>query len=391
MLAEIPRELAVHPGPIASVYLEVSRDRGGAPHEMRLRWEALAAELREQGADEKTIDAAGGAATATHPQSGAAGRAVFAADGRVLHEADLPGPPRRELARWATLPHLLPLLAQLPEYVPHVVVRLGRTTATIMGFDRTGREVLDVTRQGESHPAHKAGAGGAAHYSMQHRTEEVWARNARGFAAHVDRAVATLRAGLVVLTGDVRACSLVHDALGEHSRAITEQVPGPSPDDRTTDHTIDNEVRRLATERAAERTQDILDQFEQERGRASGLGVAGLGPVIRALQLNQVSTVLLRDDPSSEARVWIGPEPLQLALTEDELRGIGASVLGQDRADAALVRAVAGSGADLILLPHPAAGISPDRVGSTAGGEPRSSGQPELADGIGALLRFSTQ
>ena len=49
MRPEIPRELAVHPGPIASVYLEVSRDRGGAPHQVRLRWEALAHELREQG------------------------------------------------------------------------------------------------------------------------------------------------------------------------------------------------------------------------------------------------------------------------------------------------------------------------------------------------------
>ena len=38
-------------GPVASVYLEVSRDRGAAPHEVRLRWEALAAELRGQGAE----------------------------------------------------------------------------------------------------------------------------------------------------------------------------------------------------------------------------------------------------------------------------------------------------------------------------------------------------
>ena len=51
MLPEIPRELAIHPGPVASVYLEVSRDRGAAPHEVRLRWEALAAELRGQGAE----------------------------------------------------------------------------------------------------------------------------------------------------------------------------------------------------------------------------------------------------------------------------------------------------------------------------------------------------
>ena len=55
------------------------RDRGGAPQQVRLRGKALAAQLREQGADEKTIDAASGAATETHQQPGAAGRAVFRA------------------------------------------------------------------------------------------------------------------------------------------------------------------------------------------------------------------------------------------------------------------------------------------------------------------------
>lgn len=390
MLPEIPRELALHPGPIASVYLDVSRDRGGAPHEVRLRWEALAAELGEQGADDKTVEAAGEAATEIHAQPGAAGRAVFAADGQVLHNADLPAPPRRELARWAALPHLLPLLAQVPEYVPHVVVRLGRTAATMTGVDRTGREVLGVSPEGQSHPAHKIGGGGAAHFSIQHRTEEVWARNARAFAADVDRAVSTLHAELVVLTGDVRARSLVRDALGEHSRAITEQVPGPGPDDHTSNHTVDDEVRRLAAERATEWTRDVLEQFEQERGGTAGLGVTGVGPVVRALQQYQVGTLLLVDDPSSELRLWIGPEPAQLALTEEDLRGIGAPVLGQDRADAALLRAVAGSGADLVLLPHPAAGEDPDRAGSAAGGAPLPGGPPDLADGIGALLRFTS-
>jgi len=62
-----------------------------------------------------------------HFQSGAAGRAVFAAGGQVLHEVDLPGPPQREVARWS----LLPLLVQRPKYVPYLVARLGRVSATI--------------------------------------------------------------------------------------------------------------------------------------------------------------------------------------------------------------------------------------------------------------------
>jgi hypothetical protein len=128
-----------------------------------------------------------------------------------------------------------PLLAQLPEYVPHLVVQLGRVSTTITGIERTGQEVLGVSDHGQSHPVHKARAGGMAHYSMQHRTEEVWARNARNVAADIDRAVGDLHAELVVLTGDVRARSLVYEALSERSRMITEQVPGPSPDDHNPD------------------------------------------------------------------------------------------------------------------------------------------------------------
>jgi hypothetical protein len=392
VLPDIPRELATRCGPVASVYLEVSRDHDDAPHEVELRWKALAAALREQGADQDTIQAVEGAVLTPHSQPGPAGRAVFAAEGRVLLERDLPAPPRREIARWSLLPHLLPLLAQTPEYVPYVTVQLGRTTADIHAFDRTGREVLARTEPGAEHHVHKIRGGGSAHLSIQRRVEEVWADNARGFAAEVDRVVSQISAELVVLSGDVRARNMVLDALGKHSRSIAEQVSGPVPDDRTTEPTPAqaDEARRLAAERATGRTREILDRFEQEHGRASGLAVAGSAPVIRALRANQVRTLLLRDDPSANLQLWIGPEPTQLALTEQDLQAIDAPVLGRDRADAALLRGVAATGADLLLLPHPATDEDPRRTGSAAGSAPLPGEQPDLADGLGALLRFST-
>ena len=65
-------------------------------------------------------------------------------------------------------------------------------------------------------------------------------------------------------------------------------------------------------------------------------------------------------------------------------------MLGPDRADAALVRAIAGTGAELVLLPHPASDTEPERAGSAAGGAQPPGGQPELTDGTAALLRFTT-
>lgn len=50
----------------------------------------------------------------------------------------------------------------------------------------------EILRESAVHPGPVASV-----YLEVHRTEEVWARNARDFAADVDRAVSTLHAGLV--------------------------------------------------------------------------------------------------------------------------------------------------------------------------------------------------
>jgi hypothetical protein len=58
-----------------------------------------------------------------------------------------------------------------------------------------------------------------------------------------------------------------------------------------------------------------------------------------------------------------------------------------------LVRAAVGTGARLLVLPHPAADQDPERAGSAAGSRgvgPGAQEGPELTDGVGAVLRFST-
>ena len=56
------------------------------------------------------------------------------------------------------------------------------------------------------------------------------------------------------------------------------------------------------------------------------------------------------DDPSSDAMAWIGPEPVHLALTAEELTELGCREPVQDRLDAALVRAAAGTDASIVTL-----------------------------------------
>jgi len=70
--------------------------------------------------------------------------------------------------------------------------------------------------------------------------------------------------------------------------------------------------------------------------------------------------------------VWIGPEPTHLALDAEELRAMGVAEPQQVRADAAIVRALAGTGASLVLV------------------DPGQVDPAELdGSGIGAVLRYA--
>jgi hypothetical protein len=104
--------------------------------------------------------------------------------------------------------------------------------------------------------------------------------------------------------------------------------------------------------------------------------VEGLPEVVDAVRRAQADTVLLRDDPSATTRLWVGPEPLHLGLAAADLQALGVPNPEQDRADAAIVRALAATRGGLMPA---SAGMGTGGTGSIAG----------LRDGIGALLRYA--
>lgn len=389
MLPELPRDIYRHPGPFASVYVDVSRDHQNASHEIELRWKGLATSLTEQDADDADVRAIEAVVNEPTGQAGTAGRAVIASGGQVRLDAVLPARPRRTIARWATLPHLMPLVAQEPDTVPHVVVELGKTAATVRSVGASGASRW-TTERGQRVDTHKARGGASAHLGMQYRTEEIWKENVRGFAATVEEAVSGVHAQLLVVTGDVQARAILREELGGRSREIAAEVSGANPDDETTREGVEDQIRELVAERAARETREVLHSFETAQGRDTGLAVTGISPVVYAFQQAQVETLLIRDDPSSDRELWIGPEAGQLGDSEEDLRRIGAEPLGRDRADAALVRAAAVTNARLVVLPHPDAEDDPGRAGSAAGAQGVGPSAPQMTDGVGAVLRFST-
>jgi hypothetical protein len=113
------------------------------------------------------------------------------------------------------------------------------------------------------------------------------------------------------------------------------------------------------------RRRSVLEHLQQNLARGH-FAVAGLEGVVEAVRAGVADTVVLSDDPSSTLRAWVGPQPLQFALSAEDVRGMGVEDPAEVRFDAALPRAVVGSGADLLVTPN---------------------AHKYVADGIAALLR----
>jgi hypothetical protein len=361
-------------GGFVSVYLDTDRASEDANQAIGLRWRAAREQLAAAGASPETLDAAED--VFSDAEEASPGRAVFARDGAVVFTGALDAPPRRTITRLADLPHLMPLLAQRRPPIPHLRVSATRTGGEIVAVGGNGSAWRDWVA-GRQWPVHKTPAGGWTQDKHQRAVEETWAENARALAADVVAVARQAGASHVIVGGDVRARTL-----------LLEDLPKPLRESAVTledEVAADSQIMAEAADRALLHWADQLvrQRFDEWRTRrAHGRGAEGLGPVMAALRDGQVSDLFLADDPASVASAWIGPAAEDLAATEDELleRGVPAPVT--DRADAALVRALASTEAELHFLPA-------DLVQT---GDPEAyGGFTSPHDGVCATLRFSEQ
>jgi hypothetical protein len=346
-------------GSYVSVYLDVTRATAEAVNEVAVRWQDARRRLSDEGADDAALDAL--AQLVIDPARSEPGLAAFARADGVGFAASLPHPPLREISRYAPLPHLMPLLAQRQPPVPHLQVRADREGGEIVAV----RMVDDVTKEavaGGNWPVHKTTVGGWSQARYQRSVEEAWAENAKQLAQAVTTAAAQIQAELIVVGGDVRARALLMEHLGTPLRDVAVIVDREVGADSAL---MDEAAGEAVQARADQETRQRLDDFRAELGR--GRATEGLAETLAALRDGQASEVFIADDPSSTDRAWIGPAPAEVAATEAELRERGVDQIAEDRADAAIIRAAASTGAQLHLVPD---GEQPPR------------------HGIGALLRY---
>jgi release factor family 2 len=367
MRLDFLRPLYQDPGDYASLYLDASRTTEDAAELVALRWRAARERLADGGTDPATLDALEG--LVTRQAHSVPGLAAFARDGSVALTAALPHPPRQEISRYARLPHVMPMLAQAPPRIPQLHVRADRSGGEVVAVrphsgagtdhpDGAAREEIS----GRGWPVHKTKIGGWSQARYQRSAEEAWAENAKELAEAVTAAAAQYHAELIVVAGDTRARSLLLAHLGAPLRELVVIV------DREVDASadlIDEVADQAAQARADGETRDRLEQFRGQLG--TGQAAEGLAETLAALRDGQASDVFIADDPSSTARAWVGPEPIDVAASSDELAERGVEQAVADRADAALARAACVTGAQLRFVPD---GEQP----------PRS--------GVGALLRY---
>jgi len=359
-------------GDYVSVYLDTDRVHEGNNSEAtQIRWHDARRELAAAGADATSLDAV--ADLVGDRDDAVAGRAMFARNGAIIFTGALDAPPRREIARFAPLPHLMPLLAQHRPPIPHVRVSATRTGGEIVAIGGSGDAWRDWM-SGRQWPVHKVKVGGWSQDKIQRRTEETWEENAKELAAEVIAAADRVGARHVIISGDVRVRTMV-----------LEHLSAPLRDSAVL---VDKEVSADCSAMAEAADQALSDWADRDgRARFENWGaylahdqaVHGLVPTLTALRNGQAADVFIADNPRSALTAWIGPGGADVAASPEELQVRGVSEPASDRADAAIVRAIAATEAELHFL---AEDLIQTGDPTARGGIARPLG------GIGATLRF---
>lgn len=357
------RPLYDRPGPWCSVYLDASADTEDAHAALDLRWRALRDRLQEQGADPASIEAIDRVVRGHDPMPGDYGIAVFASHGRVALSEYLSAPPLRDIAAVASLPHVMPLLAQRGEQVAWVRVIADRTGADAMAVSAGGVPRHAWVQGRQDYQLRRVRPGGWSQSRYQRAAMEAWHRNAGDIAAAAAELAEQVRADVVVVSGDVRATGVIAAQLPERWQEVLVRTDAGKRADGA-DHTqLDDLTVQTIAEVADQRVNTALDRFGQQEEIGSGLSA-----VVSALQRDQVENLLIVDDPSATGELWVGSDPSQIATDPGQLSAMAVRDPEQVRADAALVRALVGMDAELTVL-------GPDEA-------------PELAGGVGAVLRY---
>ncbi len=239
---------------------------------------------------------------------------------------------------------------------------------------------------------HRTATGDWSERSFHNAVENTWERNAAAVAQAAESRMAQTGAETLVLAGDRRECRAVHDRLPRmlRERTVEAEHGGRSAGGNADagHRLLDEEVEEVRSAHLWHHVSEVMNDFLARRVPSDDglLGAAeGVPALIEAAREHRIGTLLVRPDGADLHReVWVGPGSDQLAVRRSEVHYLGESEPWSTRADDALLRSAAMTGAEVLCVPTPGEG-APTPAGRAAEG---SGGVGLPAGGLGALLRW---
>ncbi|MEU6990097.1 Vms1/Ankzf1 family peptidyl-tRNA hydrolase [Streptomyces sp. NPDC046465] len=373
------------PGPWATVYLDPGRTDEAGVKRRELSVREVCRTLTEQGADTATTRAVGDVLTRTSAAEFPAGRVVFATGGEVVLGHRLARPPQGQLATWAPLPRLTPLLELAGQDPACLVAYIDRTGADFELRCAAGPQDAGGV-EGQQRPVHRGASGDWSEPRFRLKVENTWEHNAGEIAEALAAAYEKSGAELVVLVGDPRERPAVHAKLPDAVRAVTVETEHGGRAAGSASPALEEAIAQARLQHTDRRVEEALDRF-----RAGRVGtdrptdaVEGVPAVVAAAREHRIDTLLVRPDgPDLSRELWVGPEPDQAAVRRGDARTLGETDPVSVRADDALLRSAAMTGADVRVIPLP------DEPASDGPARPEAADTDVPAGGLGALLRWS--
>lgn len=386
-------------GPWATVYLDPGQNDEAGAKRRELSVREIGRTLEEQGADAATVRAVADVLSDTAAAEYPAGRVVFAGGGEVVVSHRLSRPPQGQLAYWAPLPRLAPLLELAGQDPACLVAYIDRTGADFELRGAAGaRDAGGV--EGQQWPVHRTASSDWSERRFQLKVENAWEQNAVEIAEALAKAYEESGADLIVLVGDPRERPSVHAKLPDAVREVTVETEHGGRAAGSASPPLEEAIAQARRRFAGRRVEEDLDRF-----RAGRVGtdrptdaVEGVPAVVEAAREHRIGTLLLRPDgPDLGREVWVGSGPDQIAVRRGDAQTLGVGDPVPVRADDALLRSAAVTGADVRVVPLPGASRSdlrePGTADATEAADVPDADAPGTADvpagGLGALLRWT--
>lgn len=322
------REFVSGPGPYLSIALPTPSRSDDAAHQLDIRWKNA---LSQVAGDDWPVAEVGELEAIGDDLHHGAGAAVI-----ILHRRGGPTlvefidePVRETMVHEDPLPRLAPLIEARQRAIAHVVVEADRAGADLTAFDG-GSVLASETVEGERLHIHRGHPGGWSQRRFQQRAENTWEDNARLVAGETAELARRVDAEVVVVSGEVRARTLLVDELdGMHDVPEVIGIESGSPE------AIADEVVRLLSDRVARRLRHVAELVREAAGQ--GRASTDTSETLAALGEGRVATLLVHDDVGVTGDV-----------TDTVVAGLPAGARTVDVAIAAALR----SDAEIVVVPQ---------------------------------------